>query len=205
MYGASNIQRFYLMPLPLSHQCFWRCCLSFLTQLSILVSTPQPLVFHVVTTVKQSHSDEVINQGDNGDIIKEKPHPNHVPSDPGVNSDLRPAYTWTKSGHTECSTTCGTGENIHIILTSIFGNKKRKRLYKPDIIEMFIFNTHKGLRQNTWTLYITPMDVHLPGRRHVLWECVDKVSQTTVPADLCDPDLEPTKREEDCNIQSCPA
>lgn len=197
MYGASNIQRFYLITFipPV-----------FLTLLPVFSYPavnfglyPTTSCFHTVTTVKQSHSDEVINQGDNGDIIKEKPHPNHVPSDPGVNSDLRPTYTWTKSGHTECSTTCGTGENIHIILTSIFGNKKRKRLYKPDI------NTHKGLRQNTWTLYITPMDVHLPGRRHVLWECVDKVSQATVPADLCDPDLEPTKREEDCNIQSCPA
>lgn len=46
---------------------------------------------------------------------------------------------------------------------------------------------------------------HLPGRRQVLWECVEKDSQATVPADLCDPALEPTNREEDCNTQPCPA
>ncbi|XP_038579842.1 thrombospondin type-1 domain-containing protein 4-like, partial [Micropterus salmoides] len=42
------------------------------------------------------------------------------------------------------------------------------------------------------------------GRRQVLWECVEKDSQATVPADLCDPALEPTNREENCNTQSCP-
>ncbi|XP_033479643.1 thrombospondin type-1 domain-containing protein 4 [Epinephelus lanceolatus] len=43
------------------------------------------------------------------------------------------------------------------------------------------------------------------GRRQVFWECVEEDSQATVPADLCDPALEPTNREEDCNTQSCPA
>ncbi|CAG11189.1 unnamed protein product, partial [Tetraodon nigroviridis] len=59
-------------------------------------------------------------------------------------------YTWTRSRHAECSSTCGTG------------------------------------------------------RRHILWECVEKDSQATVSADLCDPSLEPTNTE-DCNIQPCPA
>ncbi|XP_044197914.1 thrombospondin type-1 domain-containing protein 4 [Thunnus albacares] len=43
------------------------------------------------------------------------------------------------------------------------------------------------------------------GRRQVLWECVEKDSQTAVTADLCDPALEPANQEEDCNTQSCPA
>lgn len=71
--------------------------------------------FLVVTTVDPSHSGEEVHQGVKkvtNDITKEKPHPNQVPSDPSVNSDPRPTYTWTKSGHTECSTTCGTGEEI---------------------------------------------------------------------------------------------
>lgn len=49
------------------------------------------------------------------------------------------------------------------------------------------------------------VSAHLPGRRQVLWECVEKDSKATVAADLCDPALQPTKREEDCNTQSCPA
>ncbi|XP_049901463.1 thrombospondin type-1 domain-containing protein 4 isoform X2 [Epinephelus moara] len=43
------------------------------------------------------------------------------------------------------------------------------------------------------------------GRRQVFWECAEEDSQATVPADLCDPALEPTNQEEDCNTQSCPA
>ncbi|XP_035515623.1 thrombospondin type-1 domain-containing protein 4 [Morone saxatilis] len=115
--------------------------------------TPEPDtpsdILPLAKTVDPPHSGEEVNQGD--DIIKEKPHPNQVPSEPSVNSDPQPTYTWTKNGHTECSTTCGTG------------------------------------------------------RRQVLWECVQKDSQVTVSADLCDPALEPTDREEDCNTQSCPA
>ncbi|XP_059188310.1 thrombospondin type-1 domain-containing protein 4 [Centropristis striata] len=113
--------------------------------------TPEPDppsdILPLVETGSPSHSGERDRQSDvtDNDIIKEKPHPNQVPSDP------RPTYTWTKSGHTECSSTCGTG------------------------------------------------------RRQVLWECVEKDSQETVAADLCDPALEPTNREEDCNTQPCPA
>ncbi|XP_071359284.1 thrombospondin type-1 domain-containing protein 4 [Trachinotus anak] len=100
-----------------------------------------------------SHPGEKVHQGDitNNDIIKETLHPNQVPSDRSGDSDPQPTYTWTKSGHTVCSTTCGTG------------------------------------------------------RRQVFWECVEKDSQATAAADLCDPALEPTNREEDCNTQPCPA
>lgn len=48
----------------------------------------------------------------NNDIIKEKPHPNLVP-DPTVNTYPLPTYTWTKTGHTACSATCGTGEDTY--------------------------------------------------------------------------------------------
>ncbi|XP_034401269.1 thrombospondin type-1 domain-containing protein 4 [Cyclopterus lumpus] len=101
--------------------------------------TPEPDppsdVLPLVATVGPSHSGEKGHQGDltNNDIIKETAHPNQVPTDP------RPAYAWTKSGHTECSASCGAD------------------------------------------------------------------SETTVPSDLCDPALEPTDQEEDCNTQPCPA
>ncbi|XP_020497539.1 thrombospondin type-1 domain-containing protein 4 isoform X1 [Labrus bergylta] len=112
-----------------------------------------PDILPLVHTVAPSHSGEKVDQDEvtNNDIIKEGPQPNHVPSEPNVSPGPRPSYTWAKSGHAECSTTCGTG------------------------------------------------------RRQVLWECVEKDSQVTVPADLCDPALQPTHREEECNTQSCPA
>uniref|UniRef100_A0A3Q3JA82 PLAC domain-containing protein n=2 Tax=Monopterus albus TaxID=43700 RepID=A0A3Q3JA82_MONAL len=68
-----------------------------------------------------------------------------------MDTDPRLTYTWKKSGHTECSMTCGTG------------------------------------------------------RRQVLWKCVEKDSQVTVPRELCDPTIKPTNLEEDCNTQPCPA
>ncbi|XP_029286067.1 thrombospondin type-1 domain-containing protein 4 [Cottoperca gobio] len=107
--------------------------------------TPEPDtpsdILPLAETAGTSHSGEKDHQEDlsNNDIIKEKPHPNQVPSEPSVNADPRPTYTWTNSGHTECSSTCGTD------------------------------------------------------------------SQATVPADLCDPALQPTNQEEDCNTQFCPA
>ncbi|KAM7419184.1 hypothetical protein PAMA_016348 [Pampus argenteus] len=118
--------------------------------------TPEPDppsdILPLAETVGPSHPDEEVQQGDItiNDIVKENPHPNQVPSDPNMNSDLLPTYTWMSIGNTGCSTTCGTG------------------------------------------------------RRQVLWECVEKDSQATVPADLCDPDLKPANQE-DCNTQSCPA
>ncbi|XP_030268089.1 thrombospondin type-1 domain-containing protein 4 isoform X1 [Sparus aurata] len=119
--------------------------------------TPEPDtpsdILPLVRTVDPSKTVEEVHQGDvaNNDIIEKKPHPNKVQSDPSVTADPWPSYTWTKSGRTECSTTCGTG------------------------------------------------------RRLVLWECIEKESQTTVPADFCDPALKPINQEEDCNIQPCPA
>nr|XP_061791976.1 thrombospondin type-1 domain-containing protein 4 [Nerophis lumbriciformis] len=43
------------------------------------------------------------------------------------------------------------------------------------------------------------------GRRQLLWECIDKALHVSVPADLCDPTLEPSNQQEDCHIQQCPA
>lgn len=70
-----------------------------------------PKTFHglvQVTTVVQLNSSEEVHEN----ITKEKPHPNQVPSEPSLEPEQepKPAYTWTKSGHTECSTTCGTGK-----------------------------------------------------------------------------------------------
>ncbi|XP_035493182.2 thrombospondin type-1 domain-containing protein 4 [Scophthalmus maximus] len=119
--------------------------------------TPEPDapsgIIPLVDTVDPSHPGDKVHQGDitNNDITKETPYHNQVPPDPSMNANPRPTYTWTKSGHKECSASCGNG------------------------------------------------------RRQVLWECVEKDSQATVPTDLCDPALEPIMQEEDCNIQPCAA
>nr|XP_019955890.1 PREDICTED: thrombospondin type-1 domain-containing protein 4-like isoform X1 [Paralichthys olivaceus] len=62
-------------------------------------------------TVDPSLSGEKTHPGDmtNNDITKETPDRNQVPTEPTMNADLQPTYTWTRSGHTECSTSCGTG------------------------------------------------------------------------------------------------
>lgn len=59
---------------------------------------------------------ENVHQRDisNNDIIREKPHPNLVSSDPTSKADPQPTYIWKKRGHTECSATCGTGEKREI-------------------------------------------------------------------------------------------
>lgn len=95
-------------------------------------------------TAKQSGISTNDNQKDNS-------HLNQIYTTPAVTTIPKVIYEWVKTGHSECSTTCGTG------------------------------------------------------RRQMFWDCVEKHSQVTVSADLCDSALEPTKREEDCNPQSCPA
>uniref|UniRef100_A0A3P8TR56 ADAMTS-like 7 n=1 Tax=Amphiprion percula TaxID=161767 RepID=A0A3P8TR56_AMPPE len=72
-------------------------------------------VFLVAEPAGPSYADDSLDQDDisNNDIIKETPKPNQVSPDSSVNSEPQPAYTWTKSGYTECSTTCGTGEKQH--------------------------------------------------------------------------------------------
>ncbi|XP_047434723.1 thrombospondin type-1 domain-containing protein 4 [Mugil cephalus] len=109
--------------------------------------TPEPATFGPPPT------DERLNKGgiNNNDIITVTTHPNQLSPETSLNPQPRPTYAWTKRGHTECSTTCGTG------------------------------------------------------KRRVLWECVEKVSQTAVRDDLCDPAAEPTSREEDCSTRDCPA
>lgn len=46
--------------------------------------------------------------------------------------------------------------------------------------------------------------MHVPGRRQVLWECVENDSHVTVSADVCDPAYEPLNLEEECISQPCP-
>ncbi|XP_062334155.1 thrombospondin type-1 domain-containing protein 4-like [Osmerus eperlanus] len=43
------------------------------------------------------------------DIINEQEHTNQVPSHPFVSPDSWSSYIWTSTGHTPCTTTCGTG------------------------------------------------------------------------------------------------
>ncbi|XP_061576385.1 thrombospondin type-1 domain-containing protein 4-like [Cololabis saira] len=46
----------------------------------------------------------------NNNYIMETPHPKQVSSDSSGNSEPTSTHIWTKSGHTECSTTCGAGK-----------------------------------------------------------------------------------------------
>lgn len=72
--------------------------------------------FHL--PVCPSDTGTMVNEGDIGsNYIKETLHPSQMsfdPSqvsfDPSVNPEPQSPYIWTRSGHTECSTTCGTGE-----------------------------------------------------------------------------------------------
>uniref|UniRef100_A0A3P9D2Y8 ADAMTS-like 7 n=1 Tax=Maylandia zebra TaxID=106582 RepID=A0A3P9D2Y8_9CICH len=71
--------------------------------------------FLVAETVDFSYPDD--DGKTKQSIIKEAWHPNQVPSYPTVNSESHVTYTWMKNGHTECSTTCGTGKKlVHINL-----------------------------------------------------------------------------------------
>ncbi|TKS68130.1 Thrombospondin type-1 domain-containing protein 4 A [Collichthys lucidus] len=72
-------------------------------------------ILPLVQTVRPTGPGEEVNPGDatKNDIMKVELHPNRVPSDPGENSNpQQPTYTWTKIGHTACSTTCGTGQDV---------------------------------------------------------------------------------------------
>ncbi|CAG5939227.1 unnamed protein product [Menidia menidia] len=46
----------------------------------------------------------------NNHIIKETSLTKQASSDPSVHSDPQSSYIWARIGHTECSTTCGTGK-----------------------------------------------------------------------------------------------
>ncbi|XP_075886666.1 thrombospondin type-1 domain-containing protein 4 [Nelusetta ayraudi] len=115
-----------------------------------LKPTAEPATPSVITppvsTAAPSLWTEEVHRG----VTTEEPQPDRVTSVPSVTPEPQPSYVWFNSGHTECSTTCGTG------------------------------------------------------RRSALWGCVEKLSQATVASDLCDPELQPSHQEEDCNVQPCP-
>lgn len=71
----------------------------------------------------------------------------------------------------------------------------------------FYITVHKHTYISLSYLIFSPgcLSVFLPGKHQVVLECVEKDSQTAVPADFCHPAIETTKWEEDCNIQPCPA
>uniref|UniRef100_A0A3Q4MX61 ADAMTS-like 7 n=1 Tax=Neolamprologus brichardi TaxID=32507 RepID=A0A3Q4MX61_NEOBR len=71
--------------------------------------------FLVAETVDFSYPDD--DGKTKQSIIREAWHPNQLPSYHTVNSESHVTYTWMKNGHTECSTTCGTGKKlVHINL-----------------------------------------------------------------------------------------
>ncbi|XP_076027215.1 thrombospondin type-1 domain-containing protein 4 [Genypterus blacodes] len=82
-------------------------------------TTPEPdtptdipsLVETTVDPLDPLGPDEQQNKSNtvDNDIITEKPHPQQVPSEPSLTSDTQPTYTWAQTGHTPCSSTCGTG------------------------------------------------------------------------------------------------
>ncbi len=138
MYRAFNIFRllFYLMTLFIKH--FKIFPLPFLFDFGL---HPTTLHIHIAKTADSAHSGEDIHGRDvtNNDIIKEKPHLNLVPSDP------RPTYTWTKSGHTECSTTCGTGEKIRKIQTKITLWKNSASILSKSLCSTSVLRLNKEL------------------------------------------------------------
>uniref|UniRef100_I3JQU8 ADAMTS-like 7 n=1 Tax=Oreochromis niloticus TaxID=8128 RepID=I3JQU8_ORENI len=71
----------------------------------------------------------------------------------------------------------------------------------------FSITVHKHTYISLSYLIFSPgcLSMSLPGKHQVVWECVEKDSQTAVPADFCHSAIETTKWEEDCNIQPCPA
>ncbi|RVE76383.1 hypothetical protein OJAV_G00007300 [Oryzias javanicus] len=62
----------------------------------------------------QSDGDESVHTEDvlNSITIKEKPHSKKDSFDTSINFVLQSTYIWTKTGHSECSTTCGTGTRV---------------------------------------------------------------------------------------------
>ncbi|XP_026215435.1 thrombospondin type-1 domain-containing protein 4 [Anabas testudineus] len=71
-------------------------------------TTPEPdTSSHILPMGENVHQRDISNN----DIIREKPHPNLVSSDPTSKADPQPTYIWKKRGHTECSATCGTGRH----------------------------------------------------------------------------------------------
>lgn len=97
---------------------FLPCLANILNELTAfivnIVLFPTTFYFLVAETVGPSQPSEEGEQSDitNNDIIKEKPHPDQASSNTNINSEYLPTYTWIKAGHTACSTTCGTGEEI---------------------------------------------------------------------------------------------
>lgn len=66
------------------------------------------LTFHYlspVSTVAPPLWTDKVHRG----VTKEEPQPDQVTTALSVTSKPQPSYVWFNSGHTECSTTCGTG------------------------------------------------------------------------------------------------
>ncbi|KAF6733859.1 Thrombospondin type-1 domain-containing protein 4 [Oryzias melastigma] len=62
----------------------------------------------------QSDGDEGVHTEDvtNSITIKEKPHSKKDSFDTSINFVPQSTYIWTKTGHSECSSTCGTGTRV---------------------------------------------------------------------------------------------
>lgn len=69
-----------------------------------------------VSTAAPSLWTEEVHRG----VTTEEPQPDQVTSAPSVTPEPQPSYVWFNSGHTECSTTCGTGKKtftkLHIYI-----------------------------------------------------------------------------------------
>ncbi|XP_028284308.1 thrombospondin type-1 domain-containing protein 4 [Parambassis ranga] len=92
--------------------------------------TPEPHtpsdILPLAETAGPSYTDGMTDHTDltNNDIIEETPNPDDVSSDTSMDSTPQTTYTWTKRGHTECSTTCGTGK--HQVLWECVENDSQK-------------------------------------------------------------------------------
>ncbi|KAM4583565.1 thrombospondin type-1 domain-containing protein 4 [Odontesthes bonariensis] len=106
-----NLYLIYQQPSPSVH---YEYNVPLNTQPAAEPGTPSDfLLAPLAETVGPSYADKRVDEDDvsNNHIIKETLHPKPASSDPSVDFEPRTTYTWTKSGHTECSMTCGTGKH----------------------------------------------------------------------------------------------
>ncbi|KAF0037447.1 hypothetical protein F2P81_010321 [Scophthalmus maximus] len=179
--------------------------------------TPEPDapsgIIPLVDTVDPSHPGDKVHQGDitNNDITKETPYHNQVPPDPSMNANPRPTYTWTKSGHKECSASCGNecGNATQTrSVVCVFNNNGRVEIVdqaKCSSLPQPITAQTCRLKPCGVQWYVTEWSAcsrSCNGGYRV--REVHCLADNVAPSDRCDPNPTPESREE-CNKQPCVA
>ncbi|KAF3852129.1 hypothetical protein F7725_005484 [Dissostichus mawsoni] len=192
-------------------------------------TTPAPIL-PLAETVGPIQPGEKEHQGEvtNNDIIKEKPHPNQIPPEPSVKP--QPTYTWTNSGRTECSTTCGTGVRYSgsvlrkiprrlFLLTSVTLRLNQKTREKSATRSPVLHTLTWGVvrvQQEVWAWHSAPPGHLSPGSRQwdgdigysgtgAVWDCsvpcgVGQRSREVV----CVSNQGEVEEDEECNMNLRP-